>query len=334
LPDFSDIFDLIVSLTFLFHNRANAEESKVPNIINFYFHIFILYAYTIITTKIALTFLVQSCILFLVVVLRKLEGPVAEGAHAWAPFFTILEYTPSGKYLYGVTFEEITAFYYFDEELRTLFLKYILHIERHLKSLISYYFCEKFGESQTEYLNSNNFNSAKKNQKAVHRLITSLEKAISLPTHYNYIVHYAKNYHNVPLWVAMNAITFGQLSAFYQYMPNKIQSKVSKHFPGYSEKQLHQFITIVAKCRNVCAHRERLFDFRTSDTIPDTLLHKKLNIPMKKGSYLFGKHDLFAVVLSLRYLIGNDEFKKFKASLSWLILQVLKQCPHITKTQF
>lgn len=61
----------------------------VPTIIRFYFHIFILYTYTIITTKAALTFLVQSCILFLVVVLRKLEGPVAEGAHAWAPFFTI-----------------------------------------------------------------------------------------------------------------------------------------------------------------------------------------------------------------------------------------------------
>ena len=73
-------------------------------------------------------------------------------------------------------------------------------------------------------------------------------------------------------------------------------------------------------------------NFRTSDTIPDTLLHKKLNIPMKKGSYLFGKHDLFSVVLGLRYLIGNDEFKKFKSSLSRLIRQVLKQCPHITNT--
>lgn len=53
---------------------------------------------------------------------------------------------------------------------------------------------------------------------------------------------------------------------------------------------------------------------------------------MKKGSYLFGKHDLFSVVLGLRYLIGNDEFKKFKSSLSRLIRQVLKQCPHITNT--
>ena len=34
----------------------------------------------------------------------------------------LFKHKPSGKYLHGVTFEEITAFYYFDEELRTLFL--------------------------------------------------------------------------------------------------------------------------------------------------------------------------------------------------------------------
>jgi len=45
----------------------------------------------------------------------------------------------SGKYYYGVTFDEIYAFYIFDEELRSLFLKYILKIEKHMKSMISYH---------------------------------------------------------------------------------------------------------------------------------------------------------------------------------------------------
>lgn len=39
----------------------------------------------------------------------------------------------SGKYYYGVTFEEIFSFYTFDEELRSLFLKYILKVEQHMK---------------------------------------------------------------------------------------------------------------------------------------------------------------------------------------------------------
>ena len=51
----------------------------------------------------------------------------------------LFKHKPSGNYLHGVTFEEITAFYYFDEELRTLFLTYILHVERQLKSIYREY---------------------------------------------------------------------------------------------------------------------------------------------------------------------------------------------------
>lgn len=114
-------------------------------------------------------------------------------------------------------------------------------------------------------------------------------------------------------------MTMGQISAFYQYMSTDIQTKVSKSYPQYTEKQLHQFITILAKCRNVCAHGERLYDFRTTDMIPDTLLHRKLSIHQKKNLYLYGKNDLFAIVIALRYLISNDEYKKFYHSLRLLI---------------
>lgn len=41
----------------------------------------------------------------------------------------LFKHTPSQKYIYGVTFDEIVAFYYFDEELRSLFMKYIFHVD-------------------------------------------------------------------------------------------------------------------------------------------------------------------------------------------------------------
>jgi abortive infection bacteriophage resistance protein len=140
-------------------------------------------------------------------------------------------------------------------------------------------------------------------------------------------------YHNVPLWVATNAMTMGQTSAFFQYMTNDLQVKVSKAFLHHSEKQFHQFITILAKCRNVCAHGERLYNFRTTDMIPDTLLHQKLSIPQRNGLYQCGKKDLFAVVIALRYLIRNDEFLALRGTLSRLIKQVLKDCPNLTEQQ-
>lgn len=243
------------------------------------------------------------------------------------------KHAASGNYKHGVTFEEIVSLYFFDEELRTLFLKYILHIERHMKSVISYHFCEKYGERQQEYLNPNNYTLTPKNTNDVNRLIHSIKKAVSLPSRYTYISHHANKYSNIPLWVAMNALTFGQVSKMYQYIPNDIQYKISQRFSHTTERELHQFITVTARCRNICAHGERLFSFHIRETIPNTALHEKLGISQKNGQYIYGKQDLFSVVIALRYLIGNSEFKNFKLKLSKLIALVLKNCLHISREQ-
>ena len=245
----------------------------------------------------------------------------------------LFKHAPSQKYIYGVTFDELVSFYYFDEELRSLFLKYILHVERHIKSLLSYHFCEKHGEKSIEYLTPTNYALTKKSYTQINRLVHSMRKAIELPSHYSYISHHANVYNNVPLWVAMNAFTFGQVSKMFQYITNDIQYKISQKFENITERELHQFITVLARCRNVCAHGERLFSFRIQETIPNTLLHKKLKIIEKNGNYIHGKQDLFSVVIALRYLISNEEFRNFKRSLNRLINKVLKQCPHLTQEQ-
>lgn len=88
---------------------------------------------------------------------------------------TLFKHAPSNKYIHGVTFDELVAFYYFDEELRTLFLKYILHVERHIKSMFSYYFCEKYGEQQSMYLDINNYNLTPKNHQPLLHLTYSIQ---------------------------------------------------------------------------------------------------------------------------------------------------------------
>ena len=239
------------------------------------------------------------------------------------------KHLPSGKYLKGVTFEEIVNLYYFDEEMRLLFLKYILHVERRIKSLLSYHFCEKYGDNQQQYLDVNNYNNNPRNANEISKLVQFLNKAISLPSDYPYIIHHANTYGNVPLWVAMNAITFGNVAKMYQYADSDIRSKVSQNYDKVSETQLHQFIRIIANCRNVCAHSERLYTCQSKYSGPDTVIHKKLSIAQKNRAYQKGKHDLFSVVIALRYLISAEEFKAFKQQLTLLITKVNAGCPHL-----
>lgn len=79
----------------------------------------------------------------------------------------------------------------------------------------------------------------------------------------------------------------------------------------------------MTKFRNVCAHGERLYSYKTRDDIPDTALHQKLEIPKSGTQYSMGKHDLFAMVIAFRYLLPHDNFKRFKATLTSVIRHYL-----------
>jgi len=131
----------------------------------------------------------------------------------------------------------------------------------------------------------------------------------------------------------MNALTFGQVSKMYQYIPNDIQCKISRKFPHVTERELHQFITVIARCRNTCAHGERLFSFHIRETIPNTMLHQKLGISLRNGQYSIGKQDLFAVVIALKYLIKKEEFEQLTARLCTLFINILGSCPHLSEEQ-
>lgn len=235
-------------------------------------------------------------------------------------------------YKNGTSFDEIVSLYEFDEAIRALFLRYLLHIEQHLRSLLSYYFTEKYGESQSAYSNAANYNNIAKHQRGIGRLISEL-KNLSQSKNYPYIEYQRNTYNNVPLWVLVNAMTFGSLSKMYIFLTSDLQTKVSKNFPNVNEKQLRQYLSVLTKFRNVCAHNERLFSYRTKDSIPDTDLHRKLCIPKMGSTYALGKCDLFAVVIAFRYLLSPDEFRIFKRTLASHIDKLLNKTDHITETE-
>ena len=228
------------------------------------------------------------------------------------------------NYKDGVRFEDIVALYFFDENLRELFLKYILKIERHIRTLLAYHFTQKHGERQETYLNLQNYRVDAKNIDDVRRLLSTLGHLANQNSDYPYINHQRVLYGNVPLWVLLNGVTFGSLSKFYKLTTPDIQSKIAQNFDKVNQKQLGKYLSVMTKFRNVCAHGERLFSYQTRNDIPDTPLHQKMKLAKIGTQYAQGKHDLFAIVIAFRYLLPNDDFKRFKASLLSVIRHYLK----------
>lgn len=238
------------------------------------------------------------------------------------------------KYKDGTRFEDIVELYYFDEILRQLFLRYIIKVENELKSQVSYYFTEKYGESQNEYPDSVNYNYiGKKNQRDINKLIKILDGYVKESTDYNYINHAKRKHGNVPLWVLTNALTFGNISKMYMLLQQDIQIKISKNYPCINERQMISILTVMVKFRNVCAHGERLFTYKTNDSIPDLPIHKKMNIVRKGTQYVNGKNDLFSIVIALMYLLNDEWFKEFINELKTLIDKYLSKYDSIEEQE-
>ena len=74
-------------------------------------------------------------------------------------------------------------------------------------------------------------------------------------------------------------------------------------------ENLESFLPILSNYRNLCAHEDIVFDHKTERVIPDTDYHKKLNIFKMDDEYIYGKNDLFAVIIIFKFLLEDSEFR-------------------------
>lgn len=217
----------------------------------------------------------------------------------------------------GTTVNEIRALYEFDDRLRKIFLKYILIVETNLKNLIAYSFSQVHGHEN--YLIYSNFNTNMRDaNRHIMDVIADIQKQISFHTGDPCISHYLKSYGYIPLWVLNSILTLGTVSKFYKIMNQQERQNVSKPFK-IMDNELENILMYITPIRNFCAHNNRLYCYRTKNPLTDMAVHVALNIPKTpdgKQEYEYGKRDLFAVMIALKPLLPNLQYKKLIKELS------------------
>lgn len=241
----------------------------------------------------------------------------------------------NGDYKKKTSFNDIYHLYCFDKTIRYALMERIMEVEIHIKSLLSYSFCEEFGESEQEYQDANNYNySTQENQIGVNKLISTISDKLNRANDFSYMRHQRQEHNNIPLWVLVKALTFGNISKMYSYQKSSIQARISKEFIGVTEGDLESFLDILTRFRNVCAHNERLFDFRYKKrSIADMSLHIALRIPKKDNAYIKGKSDFLAALIALKYLLNNDSFASLVDDLDNAINKLLSHTNQIQRQQ-
>ena len=168
------------------------------------------------------------------------------------------------------------------------------------------------------------------------------EEMLKRVSYYALISGYKKLFRNPTTRKYKDNTTFEEIIALYKFdeslrelflkyllqIEQTMRSLLS--YDKVNEKELVQYLKVLTKFRNICAHNDRLFSFTTKDDIPDTTLHSKLSIAKKGTQYIYGKRDLFSVVIAFRYLLRKDDFSTFKSILGKTIDQFISQTTHVT----
>lgn len=217
-------------------------------------------------------------------------------------------------------FSEIVSVFDFDNNLKTITLKMICDLEINMKSLISELFSKKYGIDDSKYFQIKNFDI--KDTKVFSSFKSKmLKEKNKIVKHYNdeqkieneAVINYHSKYKIFPLYIIFKTASFGNMSIFYSNMKAEDKISIAKNF-NIPSIYLQNYLKNINFFRNVCAHNERLFTFKTQNAIRMKLYsdyYKKLKIVFNKdiSSYNCGMKDFFSLQIMLKLLTPYNKYK-------------------------
>lgn len=223
------------------------------------------------------------------------------------------------NFIPGTTFEELYAMFIFDRRVRNIFFKNLLIVENNIKSLLSYQLSKKYGYKEKEYLNAKNFSKDPIKVRQVHDVLNKVKRQIRTNVkHHSATMHYVTNYGYIPLWILVKVLSFGIVAELYDILDDSDQIEIASLY-NLDVESLEIYLSILSNYRNLCAHEDILYDHRTQKHIPDTRYHYLLNVDMTDGEYNYGKNDLFSVVIIMKQLLTDKEFREFVNEIGYEI---------------
>ena len=213
------------------------------------------------------------------------------------------------KFIPGATFEEMYATFIFDRRLRNIIFKYILMIENNIKSIMSYQLSRKYGFKDKDYLNPDNFTQDPARSRQVFDILNKMKRQIRVNgRQHSATLHYLSNYGYIPMWILVKVLSFGIISELFCILKYEDQKDIAD-FYHVDVQTLSIYLALLANFRNLCAHEDILYDHRTNRVIPNNEYHRILEIPIgENGEYLYGKNDLFAIIMIMKKMLREEEF--------------------------
>lgn len=221
------------------------------------------------------------------------------------------------KFKEGSTFEELYNLFVFDRMFRNIIFKNILIVENNYKSIFSYTMSKNYGYKERDYLEAKNFDNDKSKQRQINDLVRKVKRQFRVNgKNHGATSHYMDNYGYIPLWIGIKVISFGLMSEMFSVIKYEDKEAIAGVYKIEPE-EMEIYLPILANYRNLCAHEDIVFDHFTQRMIPDNKYHNLLNIDKTNGEYIYGKNDIFALVIILKRLLSNSDFKMMMNEINY-----------------
>ncbi|MDO2379824.1 Abi family protein [Rhodococcus sp. IITD102] len=209
----------------------------------------------------------------------------------------------------GGSVAEVQAAYDFDAGLRSYLSEGLAVLEVTFRSRLAYYVATALGP--LAYLEEDTYIDLKdkKNGNVLRDgLLDDIDRQLA-DSKERFIQHHVRAGEPIPIWAAMEAVSFGTVSKMYSLLADaKIRADVAKTFGISSYAQMRSIVRSFVTLRNTCAHHGRIWN-RVPD-IPCPVLN-----PLKaKGDSSIYNQTPWGWIVMLCHLVDqiqkNDRFSQ------------------------
>lgn len=227
----------------------------------------------------------------------------------------------------SVSFEDIYSLYSLDNTINNIIFKYILFVERGLKSRLSYQVSKKYGvftswedldykhlsfTDPNDYLYIKYYSNS--NGSRLNTLMslkkTFIDKYPSKP-----LEHYKQTKNHIPPWILCTSITFGKALMWFGILRDTDKQDICDlYFNHYNlttneqKELLKQSLSLLKEYRNLIAHGNRVFNNFPLPQLPKHALTTIFCNTLSESEYNkgLGRCDTYAIILSLLLLLVDN----------------------------
>lgn len=207
----------------------------------------------------------------------------------------------------GSDFANILDLHEYDAVLRNLLLEGLAEIEIALRAILVAHTCA-IGGTGTEYLEASSYRKSYDKRGALLRdkLLADLWADINRSKEAHVLHHRAESPQGIPLWVAVEALSFGVLSRMCGLLDSEdISRRIAERFGYSSPAHFRTNLRSVTVLRNRCAHHSRVWNIRVRQDVP-RIFPKLIDKELVTANYLNTPWGVIAVAADLVGQVRGD----------------------------